>query len=61
MIDPTDVKIGGTSMFYYERVGADHYYLRGVGPDGLPFTSDDILPRVKATPEGKLGRLIERQ
>jgi len=48
-------------MFYYERVGADHYYLRGVGPDGLPFTSDDILPRVKATREGKLGRLIERQ
>jgi len=48
-------------MFYYERVGADHYYLRGVGPDGLPFTSDDILPRGTATPDGKLGRLIESQ
>jgi hypothetical protein len=62
VLDPTDVKIGGTPRyFYYERVGAEHYYLRGVGPDGLPFTSDDILPGVKATPEGKLGLLIERQ
>jgi hypothetical protein len=62
VIDPTDVKIGGTPRyFYYERVGADHYYLRSVGPDGLPFTADDILPRVKPTPGGKLGLLIERQ
>ena len=61
VIDPTDVKFGGTPRyFYYERVGADHYYLRGVGPDGLPFTSDDILPQVKLTPGAKLGLLIER-
>ncbi len=60
-IDPTDVKFSGTPRyFYYERVGADHYYLRGVGPDGLPFTSDDILPEVQLTPGSKLGLLIER-
>ena len=59
--DPTDVKFGGKSRyFYYERVGTDHYYLRGVGPDGLPFTSDDILPQVQLTPGSKLGLLIER-
>jgi hypothetical protein len=59
--DPTDVKFGGKSRyFYYERVGTNHYYLRGVGPDGLPFTSDDILPQVQLTPGSKLGLLIER-
>ena len=59
--DPTDIKFSGTPRyFYYERVGADHYYLRGVGPDGLPFTSDDILPQVQLTPGSKLGLLIER-
>jgi len=59
--DPTDVKLGGKPRyFYYERVGTDHYYLRSVGPDGLPFTSDDILPQVQLTPGSKLGLLIER-
>ncbi len=59
--DPTDVKFGGKPRYFnYERVGADPYYLRGVGPDGLPFTSDDILPQVQLTPGSKLGLLIER-
>jgi len=59
--DPTDIKFSGKPRyFYYERVGTDHYYLRGVGPDGLPFTSDDILPQVQLTPGSKLGLLIER-
>jgi hypothetical protein len=61
VFDPTEVKPSGSRRyFYYERVGADHYYLRGVGPDGLPFTSDDILPQVQLTPGSKLGLLIER-
>jgi len=59
--DPTDVKFSGKPRyFYYQQVGADHYYLRGVGRDGLPFTSDDILPQVQMTPGSKLGLLIER-
>jgi len=58
--DPTDVKFSGKPKdFYYERVGTEHYYLRGVGPDGLPFTSDDILPQVQLTPGSKLGLLID--
>jgi hypothetical protein len=61
VFDPTDVKfLGSPRYYYYERVGTDHYYLRGVGPDGLPFTSDDILPQTKVTPGSKLGLLLER-
>lgn len=59
--DPTDVTFRGKPRdFYYERVGAEHYYLRGVGPDGVPFTSDDILPEVQRAAGSKLGLLIER-
>jgi hypothetical protein len=58
--DPTDVKFGSRPRyFYYERVGTDHYYLRGVGPDGVPFTQDDILPEVHVAPGSKVGLLIE--
>ena len=62
VFDPTDMKYGGDSRyFYYERVGTDHYYLRGVGPDGVPFTKDDILPQIQLTPGSKVGLLIERE
>jgi hypothetical protein len=63
VMDPTDIRInllGSPRYFYYQRVGPDHYYLRGVGRDGIPFTSDDILPQVQMTPGSKLGLLIER-
>ena len=46
--------------FFYARVGDDHYYLRGLGADGQPFTADDILPQVPSVPGSKLGLLIER-
>jgi hypothetical protein len=60
--DPTDVRFGGEPRhFYYQPVGTDHYYLRGVGPDGVPFTTDDILPQVQLTPGSKLGLLIDRE
>jgi hypothetical protein len=59
--DPTEVKFGQPRQFFYERVGADHYYLRGVGADGQPFTTDDIVPRISSTPKSKLGLLIERK
>jgi hypothetical protein len=61
VFDPTELKPSGSRRyFYYERVGADHYYLRAVGFDGIPFTSDDIVPQVNLTPGSKLGLLIER-
>jgi hypothetical protein len=59
--DPTDVRAAKPRAFYYERVGEDHYYLRGVGADGVPFTPDDIVPEVGGAQPGKLGLLRERQ
>jgi hypothetical protein len=58
--DPTDVKLKNEARnFYYELVDDTHYYLLGVGPDGKPFTSDDILPKVQVSPNGKVGLLIK--
>jgi hypothetical protein len=53
--------VGQKRKFYYERVGDDHYYLRGVGPAGVPFSKDDIAPQIPTAPGGKLGLLTERQ
>jgi hypothetical protein len=59
--DPMQKKSSGQSKyFYYERVGNDHYYLRGVGMDGQPFTADDIIPQVDASSAGKLGLLLDQ-
>lgn len=44
--------------YYYERVGTDHYYLRGVGHDLQPFTADDVVPQVDASSADKLGLLV---
>jgi hypothetical protein len=61
VFDPTDVRMSGKSRyFYYEVVDADHYYLRCVGPDGEPFTADDIVPLVEVKPGSKIGLLTER-
>ena len=60
--DPLDVSSWATPRyFFYQRVDADHYYLRGVGPDGLPFTADDIVPQVDPKFAGKIGLLIEKR
>jgi hypothetical protein len=45
-------------FFYYKRVDSDHYYLRGVAPDGMPFSSGALVPQTPA-PGGKIGLLIE--
>ena len=46
--------------FYYQRVDATHYYLRGLGPDGVPFTADDLIPTIEPNARDKLGLLIDR-
>jgi hypothetical protein len=47
--------------FFYERVGNDHYYLRGLGTDGTPFTTDDIVPQIPTAAGSKLGLLVQRR
>ena len=58
--DPSDVQMGGEPRyFYYEVVDEYHYYLLGVGADGQPFTSDDILPKIELSSDSKVGLLIK--
>lgn len=47
---------GGDGFYYYQRVGANHYYLRGLAPDGKPFSPGALLPNIKAA---NLGLLID--
>jgi hypothetical protein len=59
--DPTVMPFGSTPRyFFYERAGTDHYYLRGVGADGEPFTADDILPQIDVSAGARLGLLLDR-
>jgi len=57
IFDPSSI---APRPFYYERVGSDHYYLRGVGPDGKPFTADDLVPAVDVPPGSGIGLLKQR-
>ena len=62
IVDPTDMKMmGAPRHFFYERAGDDHYYLRAVGADGVPFTADDIVPQVDPGLAGKIGLLIDKR
>ncbi|MFZ1414941.1 MAG: hypothetical protein WAS73_10250 [Defluviicoccus sp.] len=62
VFDPSIAGLGAQPRyFFYERVGDDHYYLRGLGVDGKPFTPDDIVPQVPSVPGTKSGLLIERK
>lgn len=60
-----DATITGLSAtpreFFYRRVGCDHYYLRAVGPDNIPFTADDLIPDIDSSSQAKLGLLMQRQ
>lgn len=50
-----------TTLFFYELVDEDNYYLRGVGRDSKPFTQDDLLPAITPTPSSNIGLLLDRQ
>ncbi len=55
--DPSYFSFTGSRLFYYRRVDEDHYVLRGVGPDGAPFTDDDIVPMIPTVPNSRIGLL----
>ncbi len=47
--------------FYYQRVDANHYYLRSLGADGRPFTSDDMVPQITPPTSENMGLLLEQR
>jgi hypothetical protein len=48
IMDPTIVgpRVQGREFYYEVTKDGSSYYLLGVGIDGIPFTSDDILPKI---------------
>jgi hypothetical protein len=62
-IDPTSMQRGGAlnGRFYYELDSSGaFYYLRSVGPDGIPFTRDDILPTLSEDERKNTGLRLQR-
>jgi hypothetical protein len=62
-IDPTSTRRGGVSngRFYYQLDSSGKfYYLRSLGPDGIPFTDDDILPALSENERKKTGLRLQR-
>ena len=59
-LDPRALAFGNekdSRYFYYKKVDQDHYYLRGVAPDGKPFSPGALVPQVDVS-GGKIGLLI---
>jgi len=60
VFDPASVNLGGEQRYYhYELIDNEHYYLLGVGPDGQPFTQDDVLPKIEVGSQSKVGLVIK--
>jgi hypothetical protein len=58
--DPTHVQMGGEPRYYhYELEGENHYYLLGVGPDEIPYTADDVVPKININQNSGVGLLIK--
>jgi len=61
--DPTAMERGGKmdEKFYYKLdPSGKYYYLRSVGPDGIPFTDDDMLPSLPASDLKNTGLRLDR-
>jgi hypothetical protein len=61
-IDPTFMERGSKDTHFYYQLDASgsFYFLRSVGPDGLPFTPDDILPSILENERKNTGLRTER-
>ena len=58
--DPSAVKMGEQPrLYHYELIDRGHYYLLGAGPDGQPFTADDVLPKIEVGPNSNVGLVIK--
>jgi hypothetical protein len=58
VFDPSDVR-SGKRYFYYAVVDENHYYLRGLGADGVAFAKDNIVPEIAQGPHSSLGLLVD--
>ena len=57
--DPRVMDGGGFGrVFHYKLVDSNHYYLRGLAPDGKPFSPGALVPQVSAS-AAQLGLLID--
>jgi hypothetical protein len=55
-IDPRNISLsGGFTTFFYRKADTGHYYLRGVAPDGKPFSPGALVPQVPSS--GAIGLL----
>lgn len=60
IFDPSAVSVGGKPVqYHYELADSKHYFLLGLGPDGQPFTPDDVLPKVDIAPNSKIGLIVK--
>ncbi len=63
VIDPTAMERNNAKdpYFFYELdASGNFYYLRSVGPDGVPFTADDILPSIPEVERKNTGLKLVR-
>jgi hypothetical protein len=59
VFDPRVSALGQAGQFfYYKRVDAEHYYLRGVVAEGKPVSPGALVPEVTVT-SGKIGLLTD--
>lgn len=63
IVDVSSVKFfssqAARNFFYQLSEDKAHYYLLGVGEDGVPFTADDIFPDISERDRLKTGLLIK--
>jgi hypothetical protein len=62
-LDPTIIDLSGKKdrhFFYQLDPSGTFYFLRSVGPDGIPFTNDDILPTLSEEQRKHTGLRLQR-
>jgi hypothetical protein len=60
--DPTAMEHKGTNAYFYYELdpSGTSYFLRSVGPDGIPFTPDDIVPSISEGERKNTGLKLTR-
>lgn len=61
--DPTIIDFGAKRdrhFFYQLDASGSFYFLRSVGPDGIPFTADDIVPTIPEDERSNTGLRLQQ-